>query len=60
MIEFVKRQDLDIINKALNEGNDVRIQRTKDSYRIVADRVTVLQRGDNKSINPNTPSWITK
>lgn len=46
--EYLRRvteADLDIINKALCMGADVRIQTTPDNgYRIVADNVKVLKR----------------
>ncbi len=42
MIEFVRKEDLHIINMALNNNRDIRIQRTKDGYRIVEDTVKVL------------------
>lgn len=42
MIQFVTTDDLKVINKALNEEKDVRIQRTREGYRIVEDTVRVL------------------
>ena len=45
MIQFVTADDLKIINKALNEEKDVRIQRTREGYRIVEDTVRVLKKG---------------
>lgn len=45
MIEYVTPNDLNVINKALNNGADVRIQLTPNQgYRIVSDRVMVLKR----------------
>lgn len=44
MTEFVKADDLRVINKALNEEKDVRIQRTRDGYRIVEDTIRVLKK----------------
>lgn len=44
MTEFVKSDDLRVINKALSEEKDVRIQRTRDGYRIVEDTVRVLKK----------------
>lgn len=44
MVEYVTANDIHIINKALNEGDDVRIQRTKDGYRIIKDSVAVLKK----------------
>ena len=41
---MVTADDLKTINDALKKGCDVRIQRTPDGYRIVADKVTVLKR----------------
>ena len=46
MIDFVKKEDLHIINMALNYNRDIRIQRTKDGYRIVEDTVKVLAKRD--------------
>lgn len=46
MIEFVRKEDLHIINMALNNNKDIRIQRTKDGYRIVEDTVKVLAKRD--------------
>ena len=43
MTEFVKKEDLHIINRALN-GSDVKIQLTKDGYRITEDTMKVLKR----------------
>jgi hypothetical protein len=42
MTEYVKKEDLFLINRALNDDKDVRIQRTKDGYRIVEDSVKVI------------------
>ena len=42
MTEYVKKEDLFLINRALNDDKDVRIQRTKDCYRIVEDSVKVI------------------
>lgn len=36
--------DIEMICQALEHGADVRIQNTKDGFRIVEDRVTVLTR----------------
>lgn len=52
MIKFVSEEDLHIINRALNNNRDVRIQRTKDGYRIVEDTVKVLAKRD---ITQNSP-----
>ena len=46
MIEFVRKEDLHIINMALNNNRDIGIQRTKDGYRIVEDTVKVLAKRD--------------
>lgn len=46
MIKFVSEEDLHIINMALNNNRDIRIQRTKDGYRIVEDTVKVLSKRD--------------
>ena len=46
MIDFVKKEDLHIINMALNNNRDIRIQRTKDGYRIEEDTVKVLAKRD--------------
>ena len=42
MTEYVKKEDLFLINRALNDDKDVRIQRAKDGYRIVEDSVKVI------------------
>ena len=36
--------DIDIINAALSEGKDVRVQLTKEGYRIISDTVKVLKK----------------
>ena len=41
---MLRKEDLEVINKALESGADVRIQNTKDGCRIVADTVKVLKR----------------
>lgn len=46
MIKFVSEEDLHIINMALNNNRDIRIQRTKDGYRIIEDTVKVLAKRD--------------
>lgn len=43
-IEYVRKEDLFLINRALNDDKDVRIQRTKDGYRIIEDTVKVLRK----------------
>lgn len=43
--QYVTAQDLEIINKILNDGNDCRIQLTKEGYRIVSDAVKVVKKG---------------
>ncbi len=55
MTEFVKQEDLHIINRALNNNRDIRIQRTKDGYRIVEDAVKVLVKRD---IAKNSPIQV--
>lgn len=55
MIDFVKKEDIHIINMALNNNRDVRIQRTKDGYRIVEDAVKVIAKRD---IAKNTPIQV--
>lgn len=52
MIEFVRKEDLHIINMALNNNRDIRIQRTKDGYRIVEDTVKVLAKRDLEKDSP--------
>lgn len=42
---MVTTEDIVIINEALKKGFDVRIQKTPEGYRIVADKVNVLKRG---------------
>ena len=44
MTEYVRPEDLFLINRALNDDKDVRIQRTKDGYRIIEDTVKVLRK----------------
>lgn len=44
MAEYVTKEDLALINKALCDGYDIRIQRTKDGYRIIRDAITVLKK----------------
>lgn len=46
MIEYIRHEDLDVINKALNQGTDVRLQRTPKGCRIVEDNTKVLLRKD--------------
>lgn len=45
-IEYVRKEDLFLINRALNDDKDVRIQRTKDGYRIIEDTVKVLRKAE--------------
>ena len=42
---MVTTEDIKIINDALQQGSDVRIQNTPDGYRIVADKGSGLKRG---------------
>lgn len=54
MIEYITEKDLHLINKALNDGQDVRIQKTRDGYRIVKDYVSVIKKENikkNKSVH---------
>ena len=45
LIEYVRYEDLRIINQALSQGEDVRIQATPgNGCRIISDRVRVLKR----------------
>lgn len=45
LIEYVRYEDLRIINQALSQGEDVRIQATPgNGCRIISDRVQVLKR----------------
>lgn len=46
MIEYIRHEDLAIINRALNQGTDVRLQRTPKGCRIVEDNTRVLVRKD--------------
>ena len=46
MIEYIRHEDLLIINKALNQGTDIRVQRTPKGCRIVEDNTRVLLRKD--------------
>lgn len=41
--QFLKAEDLELINSALAKGMDVAIQLTKDGYRIVAKKIKVLK-----------------
>ena len=52
MIKFVSEEDLHIINMALNNNRDIRIQRTKDGYRIVEETVKVLAKRDRVKDSP--------
>lgn len=50
--------DLDIINKALESGADVRIQSTGDGgYRIVSDTVHVLKRSVPRKTGQHVPKY---
>lgn len=50
--------DLPIINKALADGADVRIQNTNDGgYRIVSDRVHLLKRSTQKKSGQHVPDY---
>lgn len=49
--EYVQASDLPLINKALSEGKDVRVQRTKNGYRIICETVQVLKRTGDKNID---------
>ena len=50
--------DLSIINKALADGADVRIQNTNDGgYRIVSDRVHLLKRSTQKKSGQHVPDY---
>lgn len=42
---YVTEKDLTCINAALSQGADIRIQITKEGYRILADTVRVLKKG---------------
>ena len=45
MEHYLTKEDLPCINEALNRGEDVRIQRTKNSgCRILSDKVSVLKK----------------
>lgn len=44
MANYLAPGDIDIINAALSEGKDVRVQLTKDGYRIISDTVKVLKK----------------
>ena len=62
MAEAVKNkvtaEDLIIINNALADGADVRIQNTNDGgYRIVSDRVHVLKRSGQRKQGQHVPDW---
>ena len=58
MREQVTADDLPIINKALADGADVRIQATNDGgFRIVADRVHLLKRSQPRKKVQHVPEW---
>lgn len=58
MTDQVSAEDLPIINKALAEGADVRIQNTGDGgYRIVADRVRLLKRSSERIKKQRVPDY---
>nr|DAD87631.1 MAG TPA: hypothetical protein [Siphoviridae sp. ctoMB99] len=40
----LNKEDIELIRECLDKGNDCRIQRTKDGYRIVSDSVRVLKK----------------
>lgn len=42
--KYITDEDLCVINRALDTGCDVRIQRTKNGVRIVSDQVKVLKK----------------
>lgn len=44
MASYLTAADIDIINAALSEGKDVRVQLTKEGYRIISDTVKVLKK----------------
>ena len=41
---YLTSEDVVIINKALSQGKDVRVQATADGYRIISEKVTVLKK----------------
>lgn len=58
MRDKVSAEDLDIINRALEDGADVRIQQTGDGgYRIVADRVHLLKRSAPRKAKQHIPEY---
>ena len=44
MQELITEKELPEINRILAAGNDCRIQVTKDGWRILSDRVTVVKK----------------
>lgn len=46
---MVQKEDLHIINEALNKGFDVEIQNTKSGYRIISKAVKVLKKTPDKA-----------
>ena len=44
MANYLTAGDIDIIKAALSEGKDVRVQLTKEGYRIISDTVKVLKK----------------
>lgn len=58
MRDKVSADDLDLINRALEDGADVRIQQTGDGgYRIVADRVHLLKRSAPRNKKQHVPDF---
>ena len=54
----VTAEDLPLINKALADGADVRIQGTNDGgFRIVADRVKLLKRSAPRKTAQHVPDY---
>ena len=54
----VTAEDLPLINKALADGADVRIQGTNDGgFRIVADRVKLLKRSAPRKAGQHVPDY---
>lgn len=50
---YVTVEDLRPINEALGRGSDVEIQRTKDGYRIIEQKVKVLKKGPARKTPPD-------
>lgn len=53
MTIYVTAEDLRPINEALERGSDVKIQRTREGYRIIECKVKVLKKGAARTSPPD-------